>query len=70
MSMRRADEKRMELGLPLVSQPTLTDEPAERICGRRAQDAYVQAARGGSSELFLADGGSVTGVALLSRGRQ
>jgi tetratricopeptide (TPR) repeat protein len=49
----RLMKKRLELGLPLVSQPALGDLPKE--IQQRYQDAYVQAA-GEVGELYLADG--------------
>ena len=49
----RLMKKRMELNLPLVSQPTLDELPKD--VQQAYQDAYVQAARE-VGELFLADG--------------
>ena len=49
----RLMEKRLELGLPLVSQPILGDLPKE--LQQPYQDGYVQAARE-VGELYLADG--------------
>jgi tetratricopeptide (TPR) repeat protein len=49
----RLMKKRLELGLPLVSQPALGDLPKE--IQQRYQDAYVQAATE-VGELYLADG--------------
>ena len=45
--------KRLELGLPLVSQPALADLPKD--IQQRYQEAYVQAA-GEVGELYLSDG--------------
>ena len=49
----RLMKKRLELGLPLVSQPALADLPKE--IQQRYQEGYVQAA-GEVGELYLADG--------------
>jgi hypothetical protein len=49
----RLMQKRVELGLPLVSQPTLSELPAD--IQPRYQEGYVRAARE-VGDLFLADG--------------